>query len=462
MQVTETLAEGLKRELKVVLPATELSARCERRIDEMKDRVQLKGFRKGKVPPAHLRKVFGRSIMAEVLQEAVEETSRKALTERDERPAMQPKIDFSEDEKEIEAVMSGQADLKYSMAYEVLPALEIVDLSTIELEKLVAYVPGEKVDEALANLAAQNTSYEPEEGRVAETGDRLTIDFIGKIDDEPFEGGTAEDAMIVLGQGNFIAGFEEGLTGAKAGEARVVEATFPDNYPVEQLKGKTPKFDVTVKEVAVAKAVEINDDFAKSLGAESLEKLRELLAQRIAAEYEQISRAKLKRALLDKLDELHRFELPPSLVDNEFHGIWHQVQDELEKAGKTLEDEGKTEEEAKAEYRKLAERRVRLGLVIGEIGERAEIKVGQDELRRAMVEQARRFPGREKMVYEYFEKTPGAIQELRAPIFEEKVVDYVIELAKPSERQVSVEELTAPLPDDETAAEATTSSEERT
>lgn len=451
MQVTEKLADGLKRELTVVLPATELNKRCEARIDDMKDRVQLKGFRKGKVPPAHLRKVFGRSIMAEVLQEAVEETSRQALTERDERPAMQPQIDLTEDEKEIEDVIGGKADLQFSMAYEVLPKFEIVDLSTIEVEKLTAEVPAEKVDEALQGIAAQNKSYEAVD-RAAEDGDRVTIDFVGKIGGEVFEGGTAEDVTIVLGEGNFIPGFEEGLTGTKTDEEKVVTATFPEEYPVEDLKGKEAAFDVKVKEVAAPKDVAIDDEFAKSLGAESLEKLREALEQRIAQEYDQISRTKLKRVLLDKLEEMHQFELPPSLVDNEFNGIWQQMERELQQSGKTLADEGKSEDEAREEYRKLAERRVRLGLVIGEIGEKAEIKVSQEELRRAMMEQARRFPGQEKMVYEYFEKTPGAVAELRAPIFEEKVVDYIVTLAKPTEKTVSVEELTAPDPEDEAAA----------
>ncbi|MEM7775833.1 MAG: trigger factor [Pseudomonadota bacterium] len=452
MEVTETLTDGLKRELKVVLPATELSERCDRRIDEMKGRVQLKGFRKGKVPPAHLRKVFGRSIMVEIMQEAVEETSRKALTDRDERPAMQPQIDFSEDEAEIEAVISGKADLAFSMAYEVLPSLEIVDLSTISLEKLVAEVGSDKVDEALAGIAAQNKTYTAVEDRAAETGDRLTIDFVGTIDGEAFEGGTAQDVTIVLGDGNFIAGFEDGLAAAKPGDQRDVTATFPDTYPVDDLKDKTANFAVTVKEVAQPEDVELNDEFAQTLGAESLEALRGALEQRIGAEYEQVSRAKLKRALLDELDSRHPFELPPSLVDNEFEGIWKQMQAQLTQSGKTLENEGKTEEQAREEYRKLAERRVRLGLVLGEIGERAEIKVGQEELRRAIVEQARQYPGQEKAVYEYFEKTPGAVAELRAPIFEEKVVDYIVELAKPTEKTVSVEELTAPLPDDDVIA----------
>ena len=340
MQITEKLADGLKREIQVVLAATELAERRDKRIDEIKDRVQLKGFRKGKVPPTHLKKVFGRSIMAEIVQEAVQETSKQALDQREERPAMQPTIDLTEDEKEIEEIISGNADLSFKMAYEVLPDLQIVDLSTIELEKLVAEVPEKEIDDAVANLAAQNKSYEAQDGRVAEPGDRLTIDFIGRIDGEAFDGGTAEGVTLVLGDGQFIPGFEEGLTGAKAGDKKDVTATFPDDYPAEPLKGKTAIFETTVQEVAVPREVTIDDAFAETLGAENLEKLREAIKGQIAGNYARMSRAAMKRTLLDKLDELHTFELPPTLVDTEFNGIWQGMQKELEQSGTTLEDEG--------------------------------------------------------------------------------------------------------------------------
>lgn len=453
MQVTETSAEGLKRELSVVLPATELSARVDRRIDEMKDRVQLKGFRKGKVPPAHLRKVYGRSLMAEVLQEAVEETTRQALTERNERPAMQPKVDLPEDEANIENVIAGKADLEFKMAYEILPNFELVDLSSIEVERLTSDVADQAIDDALAQIAERNTKFEVSEDRAADDGDQVTVDFVGKIDGEAFDGGTAEDVQITLGEGNFIPGFEEGLKGAKADEERVIEATFPDDYPVDELKGKTAQFDAKVKSVGVPQKPEIDDEFATSLGQESLEKLREAVKGQIASEYAQVGNSKVKRDLLDKLDEMHTFELPPSLVDTEFEGMWNELQQRLTQANKSFEDEGKTEDEARTEYRKLAERRVRLGLVIGQIGDAGKIEVTEDELRRALVEQTRQFPGQEKLVYEYYEKTPGAISQLRAPIFEEKVVAYVLNQAKVSDKKVPLDELMKPMDDEDALLE---------
>lgn len=453
MQVTETSADGLKRELQVVLPATELSARVDRRIDEMKDRVQLKGFRKGKVPPAHLRKVFGRSLMAEVLQEAVEETTRQALTDRGERPAMQPEVNLPEDETNIESVIEGKSDLEFKMAYEILPDFELTDLAAIELERLGADVEDSAIDDALAQIASRNTRFDAEEDREATDGDRVTVDFIGRIDGEAFEGGTADDVQIRLGEGNFIPGFEDGLKGAKAGEQRMIEATFPEEYPVDTLKGKTAQFESTIKEVAVSQTPEIDDEFAKTLGQEDLSQLRQAVSTQIAAEYGQIAHDKLKRALLDRLDELHTFELPPSLVKTEFDGMWQDLTQRMEQSQKSFEDEGKSEDEVRAEYEKLAERRVRLGLVIGQIGENGKIEVSQDELRRALVEQTRQFPGQEKLVYEYYEKTPGAISQLRAPIFEDKVVTHILEQAQVREKKVSVEELSKPLDDEDALVE---------
>jgi len=441
MQITETSTEGLKRTLKVVVGAEELGKRFTERLDEIKDRVQLKGFRKGKVPVPHLKKVFGRSVMAEVLQEAVKESSSKALADRNERPAMQPSVSLPEDQKEIERVLAGEADLAYSMTFEVLPEIALADFSKLKLERLVADVEPAAVDKAIGELAERNTAWKPEESRGAASGDRLTVDFVGKIGGETFEGGTAEGAQIVLGQGSFIPGFEDGLMGAKAGEERTVAATFPADYPVEALAGKEASFAVKVTEVAAPERPAIDDEFAKTFGAESLDKLKELVRAQIAREHESASRMKLKRELLDQLEKVHDFELPPTLVENEFEAIWRQFNENLSQSGRTLADEGKTEEEARADYRKIAERRVRLGLVVGEIGERNAVKISQDEMRRALIEQARRFPGHEKAVYEYYEKTPGALAELRAPIFEDKVVDFVLEKVKPQEKKVAKEEL---------------------
>jgi trigger factor len=441
MQITETSNEGLKRTLKVVVGADELGRRFTERLGEIKDRVQLKGFRKGKVPVPHLKKVFGRSLMAEVLQEAVKETTSKALADRNERPAMQPSVNLPEDQGEIERVLAGEADLSYSVTFEVLPKFEIADLKSLKLERLVAEVEPEAVDKAVSDLAERGTTWTPEEGRAAASGDRLTVDFVGTIGEEAFEGGRAEGAEIVLGQGSFIPGFEEGIEGARAGEERSVVATFPADYPVDTLAGKEATFAVTVKEVAAPTRAAIDDAFAKTFGMETLAQLKEAVGTQIKREYDTASRMKLKRELLDQLDAVHSFELPPTLVDSEFEAMWRQFNENLKQAGKTLEDEGKSEEEARADYRRIAERRVRLGLVIGEIAESSKIEITQDEMRRALIEQARRFPGHEKAVYEYYEKTPGALAELRAPIFEDKVVDFVLEQVNPAEKKVSKEEL---------------------
>ncbi len=445
MQITEVNTDGLKRTLKVTVGQNELGERFNQRIDEIKDRVQLKGFRKGKVPLAHIKKLYGRSVMAEVLEQTVRETSSKAISDRNERPAMQPAIDLPEDESEIEKVIAGEADLAYSMSFEVLPEIAVADLSKMQLERLVVDVTPEAIDEVIADLKKRSTTYEAEEGRVASNGDRVTLDFVGKIDGVPFEGGEDKDMAVIVGQGNFIPGFEEGLVGVKAGDEKVVKATFPEKYPEEKLAGKEADFEVKVSEVAAPKVPELDDTFAQSLGAENVDKLKELITQQLQQEYAQAARVKLKRELLDELEKAHDFELPPSLVDNEFESIWKQLADSMLREGKSFEDEGKTEDEARAEYRKLAERRVRLGLVIGEIGDKNKIQVSQDELRRALVDQARRYPGQEKFVYEYYEKTPGALAQLRAPIFEDKVVDHIIEQVKPTDKTVTKEELTKAL-----------------
>lgn len=451
MQVSVTTSDGLKRTLRIVIDQGELGERFTSRLGQVRETLQIKGFRRGKVPEGHIRKLYGRSLMAEVVQQAVEETTQKVIAERKERPAFQPKIDLPEDKDEIERVMSGGSDFAYSMSFEVLPEITVSDLASLKLERLVADVPDEAVDKALNELAERNTKFTPEDGRAAEEGDQLTIDFVGKIDGVEFEGGKAEDVPLVLGKGGFIPGFEDGLKGAKAGDDRVVDATFPAEYQVATLAGKTAQFDVKVKAVAKPEKPAIDDELAKGFGADSLDVLKERIKAQIQREYEQISRAKMKRSMLDELDKLHAFDLPPTLVDNEFEAIWGQLQRSMEQANKTFESEGKNEDEVRTEYRRIAERRVRLGLVLGEIGEKGKIEVTQDELRGALIEQARRFPGQERMVYEYFEKTPGAVAQLRAPIFEEKVVDYIALEAKPTDRKVGHEELLKPIDETELA-----------
>ena len=441
MQVTETSTDGLKRTLKVVVGAGELSERFTSRVDEVKDTIQIKGFRKGKVPVGHIKKVYGRSLMAEVLQDLVEKSSKQALSDRQERPAMQPEIAFSEDKDEIEQVMDGKADLAYTMSFEVLPKIELIDMTTLALEREVVEVDDATIDKAVAELVERNVTFEVEDGRAAGEGDQLKIDFVGSIDGTPFEGGAGDDMEIVIGRGGFIPGFEEGLKGAKAGDEPTVKATFPAEYQVADLAGKEASFATKVKSVAKPVKPEINDELAKGFGLESLEALRKVMRERIEGEYADISRNKLKRELLDRLDKSHSFALPEALVSQEFDQIWAQVTDTLKKSEKSFEDEGKTEQGARAEYRAIAERRVRLGLVLAEIGELAKVEVTQEELRNALFREARRFPGQEKMVYEYFEKTPGAVQQLRAPIYEDKVVDHIVAQAKVADRKVTREEL---------------------
>jgi trigger factor len=442
MDITEVTTEGLRRQLKVVVGADELERRLSARLDDLKDRVRIKGFRPGHVPKAHLRKVYGRSVMAEVVQQAVADTSREAISQRQERPAFQPNISLPEDEKEIDKIFSGSADLAYTMSFEVLPKFDSLDFSKIEVERPVAEVTSADIDKALDRLRNANPLYKPKEGSAAE-GDRLIIDFKGSIDGEAFKGGSAEDAQVLLGGRNFIPGLEEGLIGIKAGEERAIDATFPDDYPEARLAGKKACFDVSVKEVATPEAPIIDDGFAEALGLESLAKLRETVKQRLEQDRTVASRLKLKRALLDKLDSDYNFELPPTLVDNEFQAIWRQVTSDLEQAKRSFEDEGTTEKKARTEYHDIAARRVRLGLILSEVGTRNKIEVSDDEVNRAVLERVRQFPGQERKVYDFYRNHPQALAEVRAPLFEDKVIDFITELAKVTEKQVSAEELYA-------------------
>ncbi len=437
------------RQLKVVVPAADLGQRFIARVDAVKDQVQIKGFRKGKVPVSHIKKVYGRSLMVEVLQAAVEETSRKAVTDRNERPVLQPKIDLPADAAEIEKVIEGKADLAYGMTFEVLPTFALVDFSTLKLERMVADVEEEAMEKALSALTDRSITYEWEAERAAVDGDQIKMDFVGKIDGEAFEGGTADGVTLVFGQGGFIPGFEEGLLGAKAGDERVVTATFPADYGAAHLAGKTALFDVRVTEVAAPRKPALDDAFAETLGAADMTALRGMVKTQLQMEHDRVTRARLKRALLDALESTHEFALPPSLVESEFESVWTEVTNTMKQQEKTFESEGKTEEAARAEYRKIAERRVRLGLIIGEVGDKNKIQVTQDEMRMALMQQARRFQGQEKFVYEYYEKNPDAVAQLRAPIFEDKVVDHIVALANPTERKVTRDELFKPLGDEE-------------
>jgi trigger factor len=442
MQTTETLSQGLKRQYEVVLAAGELAEKLESQLAGLKDKVRINGFRPGKVPAGHLKRLYGKSIMGDVVQEAVNEAQQKILTDNNFRLAGQPKLDFPEDKEEMEKVLEATGDLKFAIAFEILPTFEVGSFEDIELERLVAEVPEEEVQTSLDLLVDRNRAYEPrEEGAAAETGDKLTIGFVGKIGEEAFQGGTSEASDLVLGSGSFIPGFEAQLEGAKVGEDRKVVVAFPADYQAPDLAGKEATFDVNVKAIAKPGELAVNDEFAKGFGFESVEKLREAVKERLKADFDRASREKLKRGLLDALDKKYAFDLPQDMVEHEFTGIWSQVEREQKAGGKSFADEGTTEEEQRAEYRRIAERRVRLGLVVAEVGEKAGVKVGDDEVGRAIVERARQFPGQEKMLWDFYQKNPQAVAEIRAPLFEEKVVDHIIALAKVSDKPVSKEEL---------------------
>lgn len=453
MEVTESLNEGLKRELKIVLGATELSEQMTSRLNELKSQVRINGFRPGKVPVSHIRKLYGASIMAEVVQQAVTDSSQQALDDRSERPAYQPEIALPEDQDEMENVIAGNSDLAYTMAFEVVPQIELQEFGALQLERLTAEVDDSHIDETLADLAKQHRDFAPR-GKTdkAEDGDRVIIDFVGKIDGEVFEGGSQEGAPLELGSNSFIPGFEEQLVGAKAGDKVEVKVAFPDSYGVEELAGKLAVFDVTVNEVAQPADATIDDGFASRLGFEDLSKLREAIAGQIGNEFEMVAKAQLKRQILDKLDEAYKFDLPERLVDQEFEQIWQQVTQELEKNEKTFEDEDTTEEASRTEYRQIAERRVRLGLVLGEVGEKASVVVSDEEVNQALMERVSQFPGQERQVYDFYQENPQALLELRGPIFEQKVIDHITDQATVSDKSVSKDELFRD-PEDEPAEE---------
>ncbi|MBB3951206.1 trigger factor [Aureimonas jatrophae] len=452
MQVTETKAEGLKREIEVVVPAADLEARLQTRLYEAKDRVQLKGFRPGKVPMAHMRKTYGRSMMAEIVNEILNETPRSVIADRKERSAMQPEIQMTEDEGEAEKVLRGESDFRFTVAYETLPTFDLKETGNIKIERPVVEIAEDEVEEQVKRIAENARTFQPKDG-AAENGDRVTMDFVGKVDGEAFQGGTATDSNLVLGSGQFIPGFEDQLVGVKAGDEKTVEVKFPEDYGASHLAGKDAVFDVTVKAVAAPDAMELDDELAKKMGLESIARLREIVRGQIESQFGQATRQKVKRQLLDQLDADYAFELPQKLVDAEFNNIWTQVTRELETSGKSFEDEDTTEEKAREEYRKLAERRVRLGLVLSEIGEKAGVTVSDEELQRAVIEQVRQYPGQEQQVYDYFRKTPEAVQSLRAPIYEEKVVDHLLATVDVTDKTVSKEELLKE-DDEETAVAA--------
>ncbi|WP_316862704.1 trigger factor [uncultured Cohaesibacter sp.] len=448
MQVTETLSEGLKRELKVVVPAADLEAKLVAKIDEIKGQIRINGFRPGKVPASHVRKLHGKALMGEIVQELIGETTRSTLEERSEKSAMQPQYKLTEDEEEANKIMDGKADLEFDIIYEVLPVIEVADVSGVEIERPVVEVEDSEVEERLTQIADSSRPFETKEGK-SESGDRVLMSYLGKVDGEPFDGGADENAQLVLGSGQFIPGFEDQLIGKSAGDETVVKVTFPEEYGAAHLAGKDAEFDVVVKEVQAPGELELDDEFATKLGLESLEKLKEVIKQQVESQYGAMTRQRVKRQLLDKMDELHKFDVPPTLLEQEFENIWRQVTAEMNEAGKSFEDEDTTEEKAQEEYKAIAERRVRLGLVLSEIGEKSQIQVSDEEVQRGIMQRAQQFPGQERQVFEYYTQNAEALASIRAPIFEEKVVDYLLELVKVEDKTVTKEELEKLISEDE-------------
>ncbi|ANY77055.1 trigger factor [Microvirga ossetica] len=440
MQVTETLSQGLKREFKVVLPATELEERLNSELSTLKDRVRINGFRPGKVPVGHLRKVYGRSVMADVLQNAVNEANRKIVEDNGLKLAHEPQVQFPESQDEVEKAMDAKGDLAFTVALEVLPVFELADLSDVSVKKPVAEISDVEVNESLERMAKQNRSFETKDGAAVD-GDRVVVDFVGRIDGTEFEGGKGEDIRVELGSNTFIPGFEDQLLGLKAGDTKLVKVKFPENYLAPHLAGKDAEFDVTVKEVEAPGELKIDDEMAKGFGMESLDKLKDAIRDAIKRDFDAQSRRKVKKELLDALDAKYSFELPPTLVEQEFSAVWAQVVGDLKSNNRTFEDESTTEDEAKAEYRKIAERRVRLGLVLAQIGEKSDIKISDDEVTQALIERVRQYPGQERQVWEFYQKNPQALAEIRAPLFEEKVVDQILSQVKVDEETVSKDTL---------------------
>jgi trigger factor len=443
MHVTETLNTGLKREITVKVPASDMESRLMKRLETARGKVRINGFRPGKVPIQHLRKMYGKSFMAEVVNEILSDSPRNIVADRGEKAAMQPEVTMTEDEKEAEKILSGGADFEFKLAYEVIPPIEIKDFAGLTVERPVYDVPDDELDEQVRRVLESTRSFTAKDG-AAEKGDRVTIDYVGKIDGEAFQGGAGTGQPLVLGSGEFIPGFEDQLIGASAGDERTVNVTFPENYSAAHLAGKAAVFDVTVTGVEAPGALEVNDEAAKTLGLESLERLREIIRGQVESQYGQMTRQKVKRQLLDQLDEAYSFEAPSRLVEAEFTNIWNQVTRDLEAAGRSFEDEETTEEAAREDYRKLAERRVRLGLVLAEIGEKAGVQVSDDEVQRELFQQIRRFPeDQQQSVYEFYRSNPNALAGLRAPIFEEKVVDHLLGQITVTDKKVTKEELTA-------------------
>jgi trigger factor len=446
MQIDETVSQDLHKQFTVTVPASELDSRVNARLEEMKPKVNLKGFRPGKAPVSFLKKQFGKSIMGEVVEAAVTEGSQKAIADYKLKPALQPRI---EPVGSVEDVVAGKSDLTFKVIVDLMPDFEATDVSKLTVERLTSDVSDADMDEALDRLAKNVRNYAAKEG-AAEKDDTVVIDYAGSVDGVEFPGGKGEDFSLTLGSGTFIPGFEDGLIGVAAGDERDVKVTFPTEYHAPEMAGKDAVFKVNVKEVKAPEDTKIDDELAKKLGVDDLSTLKTRVREQLESDYKGASRLHLKRRVLDALDDAHSFALPPAMVEHEFNNIWAQVEEELKREGKTAADEGKTDDELKAEYRKIAERRVRLGLVLGKLGEQNGISIANDEVQRAIMARARQFPGQEQQVFQFYSSNPQAQAEIRAPLFEDKVVDFIAELATVNDRKVDKETLFAD-PEDEPA-----------
>ncbi|MBY0564511.1 MAG: trigger factor [Hyphomonadaceae bacterium] len=439
MQLTERRSEGLLRVYDVLVPAAELQAQLNAKIEEVRPRVRINGFRPGKVPASHIRKVYGPSMMQDIINETVQKSTKESLEKVNARPASEPSLDLKSD---INQVVAGQSDLQFELSLEIMPQIDPVDLKAISIVRPTAPVADEQVEEALGELAKQSRAYEDKSGPAAD-GDAVTIDFIGRIDGEPFDGGTAQDSQVVIGSNQFIPGFESQLVGAKAGDERTLKVTFPTDYPVSSLQGKAAEFETKIKLVREPKQGAPDDGWAKELGFDSLKAVKDALRQRIDSDHAQQSRTKAKRALFDQLDAAHDFELPPRMVEAEFSQIWRQIEADRAAGRLDASDAGKSDDELKAEYREIAERRVRLGLLLADIGQKHRVEVSDEEVARAISAQARNFPGQERQIFEMYRRNPAMVANVRAPLYEEKVVDYLLELIQVRNESVTREALFA-------------------
>jgi trigger factor len=441
MQITETSNDGLKREFKVTIPERDVQQRVDSRLVQLGGGLKLPGFRPGKVPLPVLKQRFGRSVMGEVLEQAISDSSNKLLSERGLRPAGQPRIE----------ILSGaeRGDLEFSMAVELIPDIKVMDFKGVTLERLVVDVPDSEVEQAVERAAQRYRKTQPvTESRPAKKDDVAVIDFVGRVDGNEFAGGSATDYHLQIGSGSFIPGFEEQLIGVTVSERKSVSVTFPAEYPRAEVAGKEAVFDVTVKELRELAPLVLDDALAKDMGANDLADLRQNMSKGLAAEYAGLSRTRTKRQLLDILAEKHAFDAPAGLVETEFTAIWNQIEADRQLGRLDPEDANKSEDELKKEYREIAVRRVKLGLLLSEVGRLNNVQVSNDELSRAIMNEARRFPGQERKVVEYYQKTPQAMIQLRAPIYEDKVVDFILDQAQVNERRMSVEEFTKEMSGD--------------